>query len=257
MIMPEDSEPTIAGDYELNESDSSVAVAIVGRGTVEVPDHLCRIIGTYKTENLGIEKIVANIVSRPEIRHLVVCGREEFGHYPGDALLNLHRNGVDDDMRIIGTRAPIPFLCNTTTETVDRFRVQVGIHDLVEPKEADEIIEYDPVYHFTDEERERLIDLLITLNDRGDKPFDSPPIMVHSATILKAGEGLGKGMHILSDRIVSGMLAMATERLSTTSPFITIGTEPGIILNPVDGRVDEVDSVSLAMKLRDYLTGGY
>ena len=81
--MTEDSALRIVGDYEVHEGESSVAVAIVGRGTVEVPSHLCRIIGTYKTENLGIEKIVANIVSRPEIRHLVVCGREEFGHYPG------------------------------------------------------------------------------------------------------------------------------------------------------------------------------
>lgn len=254
--MSRDNEQAIVGDYELKDNPSSVAVAIVGRGVVLVPDHLCRIIGTYKTENLGIEKIIANIVSRPEIRHLVVCGREEFGHYPGDAMLSLFRDGVDDDMRIIGTRSPIPFLCNTPRTTVDRFRAQVTVHDLVDPKEADEIVEYDPVYNFTDMERERLTDLLHELNERKDPPFHLPAISDHSPAITKGGEGLGRGMNQLSDRIVSGMLAMAAEKLSTTSPFIIIGNEPGMILNPVDGRIDEVDSVELALRLRDYLTGG-
>ena len=159
-------------------------------------------------------------------------------------------------MRIIGTRAPIPFLCNTVMSTVERFREQIQIHDLVDPKEADEIIEYDPIYVFTPQETERLLETLSVIHELQDPPYGEPPLLDHSASILKAGEGLGKAMNVLSDRIVSGMLAMAAEKLSTTSPFITIDKEPGLILNPVDGLVDEVASVELATRLRDYLTGG-
>ncbi len=247
----------IAGDYIVNENRSNVAVAIIGRGTVEVPPHLCHMMGTFKTENLGIEKIIANIISRPWIRHLVVCGREEFGHYPGDAMLSLHSQGVDGEMRIIGTRAPIPFLSNTPTEHIERFRSQVTIHDLVEPKEAEEIIEYDPCYCFNATEKERLLTLLEELYGREDPPFPGKAIYSESESLIQSGEGLGEGMHLLSDRIVSGMLSMADQQLSTTSPFITLSYDPAIIINPVDGTVVEVSSVDLANRLRDYLTGGY
>jgi|GEM_PF-6125623 len=121
-------------------------------------------------------------------------------------------------------------------------------------KEADEIIEYGQMYGFTQQEQGRLVELRNKLDERHDAPFDSTPIPDHSSEIGKDGEGLGKGMHVLSDRIVSGMMAMAAESFSTSSPFITIDMDQGVMLNPVDGWVD---SMTLAMKLRDYLTGGY
>jgi len=130
-----------SGDCYIGNETSSVAVAIVGGGNVDLAPHLYHALGRFKTENLGIEKMIAFLVRRPKIRHLVVCGREEFGHYPADALLCLHRNGVDGEKRIIGTRAPIPYLCNTPLEAIAKFRLQLTLHDLVEPKEAEEIIE--------------------------------------------------------------------------------------------------------------------
>jgi len=36
--------------------------------------------GTLPTENIGIEKILCNIVAKPNIRYLVLCGPESPGH---------------------------------------------------------------------------------------------------------------------------------------------------------------------------------
>ncbi len=56
----------------------------------------CSPIGPCKTENLGVEKIVANTISNSNIRFLLLCGMESKGHLPGNTLLALHKNGIDE-----------------------------------------------------------------------------------------------------------------------------------------------------------------
>ena len=87
--------------------------------------------GTLQTENIGIEKIICNVVSNPNIRYLVVCGPESPGHLVGDAILALARNGLDDRKHIIRAEAPTPFLFNVQPEFVKRFRDQITVIDLV------------------------------------------------------------------------------------------------------------------------------
>src|SRR4030042_684982 len=53
--------------------------------------------GTLQTENIGMEKMLCNIVANPNIRYVVLCGRESTGHLPGESLLLLKQNGVDEN----------------------------------------------------------------------------------------------------------------------------------------------------------------
>lgn len=87
--------------------------------------------GTLQTENIGLEKVICNIVANPNIRYLVVCGPESPGHSVGDAILALAKNGVDDRKRIIGAKAPTPYLFNVPPGSVERFREQITVIDLV------------------------------------------------------------------------------------------------------------------------------
>jgi len=87
--------------------------------------------GTLQTENVGIEKIVCNVVANPNIRYIVICGEESPGHLPGEALKALVENGVDENKRIVGTGAPTPYLYNLPPEVVERFRKQVSVVDLI------------------------------------------------------------------------------------------------------------------------------
>ena len=87
--------------------------------------------GTVRTENIGLEKVICNIVANPNIRHLAVCGPESPDHLVGDAILALSRNGIDAQRRIIGAQAPTPFLFNITEEFLVRFRQQITVIDLV------------------------------------------------------------------------------------------------------------------------------
>jgi tetrahydromethanopterin S-methyltransferase subunit A len=87
--------------------------------------------GTLQTENVGLEKVVCNIVSNPNIRYLVACGPESPGHLVGDAILALAKNGTDERGRIVGADAPTPYLFNIPPTFVERFREQVTVIDLI------------------------------------------------------------------------------------------------------------------------------
>lgn len=88
--------------------------------------------GTLQTENIGIEKIVCNVVANPNIRYLVLCGKEVQGHNSGSALRALLENGIDEKRTIIGSQAVTPYLFNIPLEAIKRFREQLSLVDLLE-----------------------------------------------------------------------------------------------------------------------------
>ncbi|MBU4601860.1 tetrahydromethanopterin S-methyltransferase subunit A [bacterium] len=87
--------------------------------------------GTLQTENIGIEKIVANIVANPNIRYLVLCGTEVAGHNTGDAIKCLIENGIDERRTIVDSKAITPYLFNTPLESIKRFRKQLKLVNLL------------------------------------------------------------------------------------------------------------------------------
>ena len=99
------------------------------------PPESVAIYGRLKTENIGIEKIVANTISNPNIRFLVICGDDIRGHRSGSSLLALHKNGIDSNHRIIGAPGAIPYIENLEEEAIKRFQKQITIVDLMGEKE--------------------------------------------------------------------------------------------------------------------------
>ncbi|MFH1328010.1 MAG: tetrahydromethanopterin S-methyltransferase subunit A [Candidatus Bathyarchaeota archaeon] len=87
--------------------------------------------GTLQTANTGIEKVIANVVSNPNIRYLVLCGKEVEGHKTGEALKALMENGINEKRTIIGTNAPTAYLFNIPLEAIERFRKQISLIDLL------------------------------------------------------------------------------------------------------------------------------
>ena len=87
--------------------------------------------GTLQTENIGLEKVICNVVANPNIRYLIVCGPESPGHHIGETILALMANGIDERKRIVGTTAQTPYLFNIPVESIERFRKQVTVIDLV------------------------------------------------------------------------------------------------------------------------------
>jgi len=136
--------PVVAGDYVVGNRGASVAVCTLRDAdlpamVVSRAGDAVAIAGRCETENIGIEKIVLNIVSNPSIRWLVLCGTEPEGHLPGNALLKLRESGVDANMRVLETAARRPVLKNLSLVEVARFREQVEIIDRIGCADPDEI----------------------------------------------------------------------------------------------------------------------
>ena len=132
---PAEKWPVLSGEYVTGDPESAVAVVTLGSHMGNMPVEAgAAISGSLHTENLGIEKIVANTISNPNIRFLVICGAEVQGHITGQTIKAVHENGVDpkDDMKIIGSEGAIPYLSNIPEDAVQRFRDQLEIVDLVD-----------------------------------------------------------------------------------------------------------------------------
>jgi tetrahydromethanopterin S-methyltransferase subunit A len=134
--------PVAAGRYYIGRRDRPVAISTLG--SVELMEKIGRreefaIIGKAFTENIGIEKIVQNIVSNPAIRFLLVCGPES-RHKVGQSLIALKQSGVDPDGRIVGSLGKIPILKNLRREQIIRFQEQVEIVDLIGEQRVETIM---------------------------------------------------------------------------------------------------------------------
>jgi tetrahydromethanopterin S-methyltransferase subunit A len=106
------------------------------------PEYLKKIalVGKDVTENVGIEKIVLNVVSNPRIRFIILCGKESEGHFVGQGIKAVIENGMDENKKIIGAKGPIPYLKNITKDQVEIFRKQVKVVDLTDCEDIPTII---------------------------------------------------------------------------------------------------------------------
>jgi tetrahydromethanopterin S-methyltransferase subunit A len=101
------------------------------------PNEKVAIYGSLKTENIGVEKIVANVISNPHIRYIIICGEEIRGHRSGKSLIALHKNGIDKQHKIIDSPGAIPYIENINNEAINRFQKQIEIIDLIGVKDKD------------------------------------------------------------------------------------------------------------------------
>ncbi len=150
---PAEGWPVINGDYVVGDPESPVAAATLASHIEQIPvDAGAAIAGPCKTENLGIEKMMANLISNPNIRFLVLCGSEVQGHITGQSIEALHANGVDPEKRkIIDATGAIPFIENIPDEGIERFQTQMEIVSIIDTEDAGQIgakikecIEKDP-----------------------------------------------------------------------------------------------------------------
>ena len=175
----DDSWPPVRGDYVIGCPESGVAVVTLGS---QLAVEGAALFGPCKTENLGVEKIVTNVISNCNIRFLLLCGAESKGHLPGNTILALHKNGIDGQGRIVGSKGAIPFIQNIPPEAVSRFQEQVQVIDRIGCE--------DKV----------LIGQLVEKYNSIAEPFAEEPFQVVKkrikAAALEAGEGdlfLGSG----------------------------------------------------------------
>jgi len=141
--------PPLPGDFTVLDNAGHVAVcaltskALVG-GVVEARPVGVAIVGTLYTENLGIERIITNVLANPNVTNLLICGadsEQRIGHLPGQTLLSLFEHGVDARGRIIDAKGRRPLIKNIAHDAIEVFRKEIRVLDLVGEEDVGAVIE--------------------------------------------------------------------------------------------------------------------
>lgn len=136
--------PPLPGEYTVVRYGAPVAVctlnsdALAKELAAAAPEGLA-IVGTMHTENLGIERVIRNVLANRNIRFLLLCGedtRQLIGHLPGQSIESLCAKGVDEKRRIVGAKGKRPFLKNVSSEQIQVFREQVELVSMMGEQEG-------------------------------------------------------------------------------------------------------------------------
>ncbi len=84
------------------------------------------IVGRLLSENKGIDSLVRHVISNKNIKTIFICGIDAVGHQPGHSLVNLYKNGIYSDGRIIGSSSPEPVVTLKKSQITD-FQKQVRL----------------------------------------------------------------------------------------------------------------------------------
>lgn len=98
------------------------------------------LVGRLLSENKGIDSLVKNTISNKQIKTIIVCGKDVWGHKAGHSLLSLYKNGIDDSGRIFGSYSPNPILTIQKSD-VEKFQNQIQIIDKIGETNIESIAE--------------------------------------------------------------------------------------------------------------------
>jgi len=127
-------------------SNSSIAVCTLSSIDLlkkfensKILDHIS-IVGRLLSENKGIDSIIQHVNKNQKITTIIVCGKEVWGHKAGHSLLQLHKNGVDKNNRIINSTSPDPFL-RVSKSQIQYFQNNITIVNLINETDFETILD--------------------------------------------------------------------------------------------------------------------
>lgn len=252
MTSEEKKWPVAPGNYEIGDPMSPVAIVFFGSRDVTLPPKLYAIKGRCHTENIGIEKIVVNVISNPSIRFLLLCGGEILGHFTRDCLKSLHKNGVDERGRIIGARGKIPYLVNIPREAIERFRAQVDLVDLTHEREALKVVQSS---NNVEEFPVDLDELTRTIEwcEAEKKGKYGEAMIIRIEPLQAEGYELGRSAIDISNKVFAQRVGLRAEKFTIRADLILISQEFATVLNPVLGDIStNTVGMNFMKKLLEY-----
>jgi tetrahydromethanopterin S-methyltransferase subunit A len=134
----------ISEEFYLGNTSSSIAICTLSSmdllkkiSNSKLLDHIS-IVGRLLTENKGIDSIIKYVNENKKIKTIIVCGKEVWGHKAGHSLFELHKNGIDNDGRIINSASPDPFLTVTKSE-INYFQNEINLINIINEMNFDTI----------------------------------------------------------------------------------------------------------------------
>jgi len=192
--------PLVKGDFHSGDANSCVAVVTFGshldeEGICAAGAAMC---GSCKTENLGLEKVIANYIANPNIRFMLCCGTEVKGHLAGQTMIALHKGGVKEG-RVVGAEGAIPFIENLNDAAIKRFQEQIEVVNIMESEDLNTI-------------KAKINEL----KARDPGAFAADPIVVEVKEAAGGVEEAGGEV-----RPLSGEMALITARIKVIEKMVT------------------------------------
>ncbi|HJJ21312.1 MAG: tetrahydromethanopterin S-methyltransferase subunit A [Crenarchaeota archaeon] len=135
----------ITEEFYIGNSNSSICICTLSSIKLlkeiknsEIIDKVA-IVGRLFTENKGIDSIIKHVNQNKKIKIIIVCGKEVWGHKSGHSLFELHKNGVDNNNRIINSTSPNPFLTVSELE-IKYFQKEITLVNLINETNMELII---------------------------------------------------------------------------------------------------------------------
>ena len=97
------------------------------------------IIGRLFSENKGIDAIIKFVNCNQNIRKIIICGKEVWGHKAGHSLICLHENGVDNNRRIVGSHSPVPYVSAAKSQ-IKYFQREIELVNMIDETSLDKIL---------------------------------------------------------------------------------------------------------------------
>jgi tetrahydromethanopterin S-methyltransferase subunit A len=120
----------------IGNTDSSIAICTLSSmellkkiSNSELLNHIY-IVGRLLSENKGIDSIIRYVNQNKKIKTIIVCGKEVWGHKAGHSLFELHKNGIDNQKRIINSTSPNPILTVTKSE-IKYFQNEINLVNMI------------------------------------------------------------------------------------------------------------------------------
>ncbi|MBU0546638.1 MAG: hypothetical protein ABH876_02175 [Patescibacteria group bacterium] len=259
--------PINPGTYKVRDPISPVAVICPAQDSVlqEVAIYYgAAISGPCITPDRGVELVITNIVSNPNIRLIILAGKDS-GHLAGDVIYCVNKYGVDlKKRRVLRTKSPTnPYLMNLKDEVIARFQRQVQVINLLgdyneeeteriklelglvircclqEPENpiklinhnlGDEFYLYDPG---TENLEPMIVDLSVTAIGSYYEGYDRVGTTIHATTIAEAylslmSHVINKGSFGMQESTRMALSALATQTVihNTTENLVPPGWRP-------------------------------
>lgn len=118
------------GNVTIGNPESPVAIITLTSDLHFPKDKICAY-GKMRTENLGVENVVANVITNPNIKYIIVCGKDSKANMSGQTILSLYKNGFDKEKKVIGSKGATPFVQHLTKNMLKKFQKQITPIDMI------------------------------------------------------------------------------------------------------------------------------
>lgn len=95
----------------------------------DVLNRIC-IAGRLLSENKGIDSMIDYVFNNKNVKTIIICGKEVWGHKAGHSLCELHKNGIDSSFRIINSQSPDPFV-TLSKNKIKYFQENIHLENMI------------------------------------------------------------------------------------------------------------------------------